>query len=452
MNGKEKVDNETQYSSIMEQEKFIDGADSPPPIKGEQLQVEEKKKTRSSCLQWLTLKLKLVEDGATPPNWKYIGLVFIALTLGYTETEKGTYAGIIASAVFAGRVVGSVFWGWLADRQGRKIVLLITISLNGLFAGTVGTAKAILYDISDNSNQALSMSMLSISWGMGLIVGPAVGGLLASPVKKWPNAFDENGLFGQFPYLLSSAFPFVTCCIIFVVVYLKFDETFIVKSHQRVNQELIISENETRGDNDENNSQNFALTEAKRNPILHLGRSMQSLHGDSETFAHMNKDLIQHQSKSDISEKNRNCMSHSVPDLVIVEQIPDNDAKLSKSLCNVASESLTNAPNKEVAHTFELTNNKNEEEYRFEKDQIHNAQNICLNRNNVKDIHSTKDQENCIPAAQENAKLLISDKADVNIQAADMAETESVCHCVEVICEPACCGALRKTSFYQLLR
>uniref|UniRef100_A0A2C9LSH3 Uncharacterized protein n=1 Tax=Biomphalaria glabrata TaxID=6526 RepID=A0A2C9LSH3_BIOGL len=87
------------------------------------MEVSERK--TCSLLEWLTLKLKLVDDGATPPNWKYIGLVFIALfssastltflfpflpemilTFGYKENEKGTYAGIIASAVFAGRVVG----------------------------------------------------------------------------------------------------------------------------------------------------------------------------------------------------------------------------------------------------------------------------------------------------------------------------------------------------------
>ncbi|GFO19888.1 protein Zinc induced facilitator 1 [Plakobranchus ocellatus] len=167
----------------------------------------ESKKMKQSCLQWLVLKLKLTEEGATPPNWKYIFLVFAALTFGYSENEKGTYAGLVASSVFAGRIVGSVFWGWLADRSGRKIVFLITIALNGVCAGlfgfssnlimamvfrflcgavngTVGTAKAVLYDISDNSNQALSMSMLSISWGMGMIVGPAVGERSHSPAPS----------------------------------------------------------------------------------------------------------------------------------------------------------------------------------------------------------------------------------------------------------------------------
>lgn len=45
-----------------------------------------------------------------------------------------------------------------------------------LWIGTVGIAKTILYEISDDSNQAIGMSILSMSWGAGIIVGPAVGG------------------------------------------------------------------------------------------------------------------------------------------------------------------------------------------------------------------------------------------------------------------------------------
>ena len=49
-----------------------------------------------------------------------------------------------------------------------------------LFLGTVGIAKTILYEISDDSNQAIGMSILAMSWGAGIIIGPAVGG--KSPV------------------------------------------------------------------------------------------------------------------------------------------------------------------------------------------------------------------------------------------------------------------------------
>ena len=34
----------------------------------------------------------------------------------------------MASLFFLGQIIGNVFWGWLADRIGRKISIIITLS------------------------------------------------------------------------------------------------------------------------------------------------------------------------------------------------------------------------------------------------------------------------------------------------------------------------------------
>ena len=41
----------------------------------------------------------------------------------------------------------SLFWGWLTDRSGRKIVLLITIAFNGIFAFLFGFSKNLVMAI-----------------------------------------------------------------------------------------------------------------------------------------------------------------------------------------------------------------------------------------------------------------------------------------------------------------
>ena len=51
-------------------------------------------------------------------------------------------------------------------------------------------------------------------------------GFLADPAKKWPNVFDPDGLFGEYPYLLASSFPFICCFLIFFLIFFKFDSTF----------------------------------------------------------------------------------------------------------------------------------------------------------------------------------------------------------------------------------
>ncbi|XP_021371668.1 probable peptide/nitrate transporter At3g43790 isoform X3 [Mizuhopecten yessoensis] len=218
---------------------------------------------------WMTMKnqIRVGDKGATPLNWKHVFLVFISLFcsalsltflfpflpemivgFGYEEEDKGYYAGLVASAVFAGRAVGSYFWGWLSDRYGRRPIMMITVFGNGFFSlvfgftynlqmaiisrfltglanGTVGTAKTVLYEICDNTNQALGMSIISVAWGAGIVLGPTAGGLLASPVKRYPQSFSADGVFGKFPYLLPSMIIFIVCILVDILDFFLLPET-----------------------------------------------------------------------------------------------------------------------------------------------------------------------------------------------------------------------------------
>ena len=52
--------------------------------------------------------------------------------------------------------------------------------------GITGTVKAIIAESSVTSNQqALGLSVVAASWGVGLIVGPAVGGALSDPINQF---------------------------------------------------------------------------------------------------------------------------------------------------------------------------------------------------------------------------------------------------------------------------
>ena len=42
--------------------------------------------------------------------------------------------------------------------------------------GVIGAAKVILYEISDNTNQGVGMSAISVAWGAGVIMGPLISG------------------------------------------------------------------------------------------------------------------------------------------------------------------------------------------------------------------------------------------------------------------------------------
>ncbi|CAN6339498.1 unnamed protein product [Urochloa humidicola] len=140
-----------------------------------------------------------------------------------------------------GRGLASVFWGMIADRFGRKPVLAFSvfsvIVFNTLFGlsvkywmaiatrfllgalnGFLAPVKAYSIEVCQPEQQALGISIVSTAWGMGVIIGPAIGGYLAQPVKQYPHMFHEKSVFGRFPYLLPcicislfATFVFISC-------------------------------------------------------------------------------------------------------------------------------------------------------------------------------------------------------------------------------------------------
>ncbi|XXG52713.1 hypothetical protein AAC387_Pa03g0967 [Persea americana] len=141
------------------------------------------------------------------------------------DQDIGFYAGYVGSSFMFGRTLTAIFWGMVADRYGRKPVIIMgttsvvlfntlfglsknfwmAISMRfllGCFNGLLGPIKAYASEICRQEYQSLSMSLISTSWGIGLIIGPALGGFLAQPAEKFPNVFSMDSLFGRFPYFL----------------------------------------------------------------------------------------------------------------------------------------------------------------------------------------------------------------------------------------------------------
>ncbi|KAL1188940.1 Protein ZINC INDUCED FACILITATOR-LIKE 1 [Cardamine amara subsp. amara] len=141
------------------------------------------------------------------------------------EEDIGFYAGFVGCSFMLGRAFTSVIWGIVADRYGRKPVILIGtasvvifntlfgLSVNfwmaiitrfclGSFNGLLGPIKAYAMEIFRDEYQGLALSAVSTAWGIGLIIGPAMGGFLAQPAKQYPNLFSEDSIFGKFPFFL----------------------------------------------------------------------------------------------------------------------------------------------------------------------------------------------------------------------------------------------------------
>ncbi|KAJ0101184.1 hypothetical protein Patl1_05572 [Pistacia atlantica] len=141
------------------------------------------------------------------------------------EEDIGYYAGFVGSSFMIGRALTSVLWGVVAEHYGRKpIILSGTISvvvLSTLFGLSINFWMAVITrfllgmpahnfyhyqayatEVMRGEQQTLGLSAVSTAWGIGLIMGPAVGGFLAQPEDKYPNIFSKESLFGKFPYFL----------------------------------------------------------------------------------------------------------------------------------------------------------------------------------------------------------------------------------------------------------
>ncbi|MEH6590375.1 MAG: MFS transporter [Halioglobus sp.] len=125
-------------------------------------------------------------------------LPFLSPQLGADKIDIALI--LVSYAVFAG-LVGPA-WGRLSDRIGRKPVIMICLAgaavsyvmlglatelwmvfvaraFAGAMAGNIGVATAMIGDITRPENRARGMGMIGAAFGLGMVLGPLLGGLLA---------------------------------------------------------------------------------------------------------------------------------------------------------------------------------------------------------------------------------------------------------------------------------
>jgi DHA1 family tetracycline resistance protein-like MFS transporter len=100
------------------------------------------------------------------------------------------------------QMIGAPILGRLSDKYGRRPVFLISIAgtfigflilgfanslwwlfasriLSGLTAGNISVAQAYIADVTDEKNRASGMGLFGAAFGIGFILGPALGGMLS---------------------------------------------------------------------------------------------------------------------------------------------------------------------------------------------------------------------------------------------------------------------------------
>lgn len=123
--------------------------------------------------------------------------------------EAARWGGILAAVFAVMQFVFSPILGALSDRFGRRPVLLISMGalaldyvimalagtiwwllvgriLGGITSATHATANAFMADLSSREERAANFGLLSAAFGVGFVVGPMIGGLLAGLDTRAP--------------------------------------------------------------------------------------------------------------------------------------------------------------------------------------------------------------------------------------------------------------------------
>lgn len=170
----------------------------------------------------------------------FVDLLGFGLILPLLPYYAGTFGatpaliGFLVASYAAASLFGAPLMGRLSDRYGRRSILLISVAgtfigylflgfaqpignfLAGLFAsqavnsfiigilflsrmidgltgGNITVAQAYISDVTDETNRARGLGVIGSAFGLGFIIGPAVGGLLSRWGYNVP-AFAAAGL------------------------------------------------------------------------------------------------------------------------------------------------------------------------------------------------------------------------------------------------------------------
>ncbi|KAF2398608.1 MFS general substrate transporter [Trichodelitschia bisporula] len=176
------------------------------------------------------------------------------------DSVISSQAGMMQASFTAAQFLTAMAWGRAADSEkfGRKNVIMIGLlgtmvsalgfgfastfwtamifrSIGGALNGNVGVMRTMISEIiKEKKYQSRAFMVLPMTFNVGVIIGPMLGGLLSDPVGQYPGIFGPGSLIGgengvwwmtRWPYALPNLVSAMFLIISTTALFLGLDET-----------------------------------------------------------------------------------------------------------------------------------------------------------------------------------------------------------------------------------
>ncbi len=178
---------------------------SPGTTSDRSAEIEEKFFTKPIAIIFITVLIDLIGFGIVIPVLPFYveGDAFKATPL---------QLGMLVASFSIMQFIFSPVFGSLSDKYGRRPVLFLSLLgtaagfllvglatalwmvfagriLDGVTGGNISTAQAYIADVTSQKNRAKGMGLIGASFGIGFVLGPAIGGILSKFGHQVPFLF-----------------------------------------------------------------------------------------------------------------------------------------------------------------------------------------------------------------------------------------------------------------------
>ena len=194
------------------------------------------------ALIFLTLFIDMVGFGIVIP---VLPLYAEGSRIGATNNELMWIVGIYSLL----QLICAPLFGKVSDRIGRKPVLVVSIigtavgfvilgaantvwmlllgrMIDGASGGNISTAMACIADVTTKENRSRNMGLVGAAFGLGFMIGPAIGGILSK----------HFGL--ATPFYFAAGLALINA----LLVWLRLPETLTAASRERARQRATVGE------------------------------------------------------------------------------------------------------------------------------------------------------------------------------------------------------------------